>query len=85
MKKYLVTYDLNRSGQNYYDLIEAIKTYPCIRVMQSAWFIKSSFDAKTISFDLQNYMDKNDHIIVSEITSNRQGWLSKSAWDFLKS
>lgn len=83
--KYLVTYDLNKSGQNYDGLITAIKKYPYYKPMLSTWFIKSSSSADAISKDLQRHIDSNDRLFVSEILSNHHGYLDKDAWDFLNS
>ena len=82
---YLVTYDLNKSGQNYDGLISAIKKYPYCKALYSAWFIKSSSSADSISADLSKHIDSNDNLLVLEVTSNRQGYLNKDAWAFLSS
>jgi len=82
--KYLITYDLNRPGQDYEDLINAIKVYENIHVMQSVWFISTDEKAEEIYQYFKNYLDKNDNIFICEINSNRQGYLNKKYWEFLK-
>lgn len=43
MKNYLISYDLNQSGQNYDALIKAIKSYiHAVSVLKSVWFSESS-------------------------------------------
>lgn len=83
--KYVITYDLNKQGQNYEDLINAIKKYTCFHAMQSVWFVKSNQSSSQINDFLKQYIDKNDNLFVSEVTSNRSGWLSQASWDFLNS
>lgn len=49
MKTYLITYQLNKEWQNYYDLYSAIKNYKYIvHSMQSIWFIKTNLSAVDI-------------------------------------
>ncbi|OGJ56467.1 hypothetical protein A3D88_03770 [Candidatus Peribacteria bacterium RIFCSPHIGHO2_02_FULL_52_16] len=84
MANYLVTYDLNKTGQNYDGLIGAIKKFTWYGVLKSAWLIKSTSSAAEISKYLLPHIDKNDRLLVCEINSNRDGWLDQAAWDFLK-
>lgn len=81
---YLVTYDLNQSGQRYDDLISKIREYSCVHVMQSVWFIETPDSAQKVYDKLSPYLDSNDFIFVEEINSNHQGWLPQKAWDFLE-
>lgn len=81
---YCITYDLNKPGQDYDDLIEAIKSYDYIKVMKSTWFIKTTLTSTQIREHLMKHMDKNDSLFICEITSNRDGWLAKEVWEWLK-
>jgi hypothetical protein len=81
---YLITYDLNKPGQNYNELYAAIEKYPNCHPLKSVWFVKSNANATTIYDDLKQHIDKNDTLFVCEITTNRNGWLLQSAHTFLK-
>lgn len=84
MKKYIVTYDLNKKDKDYNGLINAIKQYNCIKLLYSAWIIKSNQSAQQIFDALRPYIDANDGIIVIEInTLNEQGWLPNDKWNFI--
>ena len=84
MKKYCISYDLNKSDKNYDGLISAIQQYDCIKALYSTWFVKSNSSASDIYYNLKQYIDSNDHIFVIEVnTSNEQGWMPKSVWDWL--
>ncbi len=83
IKKYIITYDLNKPGQDYTTLINEIKKYDFIKVMESTWFVKSIKSADEISNSLKRFIDNNDRLFVSEITSNCQGWLDKRVWEWL--
>lgn len=62
---YLITYDLNRPGQNYDKLYEAIKKlgtwWHCL---DSTWLVISSKSAKEIRVYLKSYFDFNDSLLV---------------------
>jgi len=81
---YIVTYDLNTTGQRYTDLITAIKKMDYCPLLKSAWLVKSSSSAKQIYDYLLPIIDSNDHLLVAEINSNRMGWLDKEAVAFMK-
>lgn len=85
---YLISYDLNKPGQNYDGLYQAIKgasTGVWWHYLDSTWIIKSnSFSADDVFEKLSPYLDKNDRCIVVEIKNNKQGWLTKDAWAYLE-
>ena len=87
-KLFLITYDLKKPGQNYTELYDSIKgcgqwQHP----MESTWVVKVS--NLTSSNDIYNLLrpkiDDNDFLFVVEITDqDRQGWLAKTFWEWLK-
>ena len=87
-KTFLITYDLKRPGQNYSDLYDAIKSegdwqHP----LESIWAVKTgiSVSAGTLYERLRPLIDENDSLFIVEITDqDRQGWLAKSFWTWLK-
>ena len=67
----MISYDLMRPGQNYDDLIAAIKAL-CPKhwnVLKSAWIVSTSRSAKDIRDSLQRYLDPNDKLIVNSLGS----------------
>ncbi|MBQ8473148.1 MAG: hypothetical protein IJ501_06565 [Bacilli bacterium] len=84
MKKYIISYDLNKSGKNYDGLINAIEKYNCIKILYSTWIIKSSSSAQNIFDNLKPQIDDDDKLIIVEInTNNEQGWLNKNQWNWI--
>ncbi|BAN33970.1 hypothetical protein SCD_n00121 [Sulfuricella denitrificans skB26] len=65
MATYLITYDLNRPGQNYNDLFEAIKKigiwWHCL---DSTWIVKSNLTAAQVRDSLTPAIDNNDSLLV---------------------
>ncbi|WP_026582141.1 hypothetical protein [Bacillus sp. J33] len=90
MAVYLITYDLNKSGQNYESLYKEIKALgDWYHFMDSGWFVDvNTFtypNATSINDKLIKVIDKNDWLFVTMVTSDRNGWLPKDAWDWLNS
>lgn len=87
-KLFLITYDLKKPGQNYTELYDSIKScgdwqHP----LESMWVVKvgtlaSSNDIYKL---LRPKIDDNDSLFVVDITDrDRQGWLAKTFWEWLK-
>lgn len=87
MKTYIISYCLRGISTNYMDLYEAIKTnYPEWRhMMEASWLVKTEDSAKSIVDKLKPHMDSRDSIFVSEITDDREGYIPKTTWEWLKS
>lgn len=84
---YMVTYDLNKEGQNYEDVIQAIKdasTGVWCSYWKSSYLIKSNLtSADKVAEIIQPHLDSNDSLLVIEVKNNKQGWLSKKQWDYI--
>lgn len=86
MKSYMLSYDLNGLGKNYEGLFEAIKTISTCwcKPAKSTWVIKSDLPSSQAIYEkLSAQLDKDDYIIVAEITRDIFGCTSKEAADFL--
>lgn len=90
MTVYVVTWNLNRERSNYNAAREAfikhLERYDNIGDpgLESTRFISTSNSADQLSADLRTKMDDNDKIIVSAMRrGEHQGWLAKSAWDWI--
>lgn len=69
MTTFLITYDLNRPGQDYTNLIEAIKLlgFTWAHPELSVWMVRSNSSARAIRDALLPYLDRNDKLLVCEI------------------
>jgi hypothetical protein len=69
VKMFLVTYDLFRPGQDYTDLIEAIKQMGITwaHPQLSVWIVRSNTTAAAIRDSLLRYLDSNDKLLVCEL------------------
>ena len=83
---YFISYDLNDPGQNYNDLIEAIKKYGTYcKINKSDWIICTDDKSTTIRDNLKQYLDSNDRLFVGKL-SGEAAWsgYQKSTNDWLK-
>ena len=89
-KIFLIVYDLRNSEQNYSNLYEVIKGlgYSWAHPLESTWVIKTrstTASAATMYNALRKNIDTDDYLFIVEITDcDRQGWLQKSFWKWLK-
>lgn len=77
---YLVTYDLNRPGNNYPNLYAAIDKYSHLEdsELDSVRFIDSPLTASQIYNDLLQHIDKNDRLLVTAMRAGTYaGWLNR--------
>ena len=84
---YFITYDLNNPGQNYENVIQAIKeasTGIWCSYWKSAFLIKSNLSsANEVMKKINPYLDKDDRCLAVEVCQNYQGWLEKEQWDYI--
>lgn len=84
---YIISYDLNKSGQNYDGLYDVIKessdSNRWWHHLDSTWIIKSNLTVGQVSDKIKAQVDDNDFYIVIEIKDNKQGWLPEKAWNYL--
>ncbi len=65
---YFISYDLNNPGQNYDNLIEAIRKYGTYcKINKSDWVVCTNDDATKIRDNLQKYLDANDRLFVGKL------------------
>jgi hypothetical protein len=68
MNTYIIAYDLNRPGQDYSTLIDAIKRLGSWwHYLDSAWILTSNRTATQIRDYLIPYLDTNDELIVARL------------------
>lgn len=79
----LVTYDLNKQGQNYSKFLEVIKSYDSKRLSESSYAIETSKSPTMIYDELKPYSDTNDRFLIIGLKGPHQGWHEKSVHDWL--
>ena len=75
MNAILIGYDLNRPGQNYNNLIAALKAYGTWwHGLDSTWIVKTSSSAEQVRNSLLGHIDQNDRLLVVNITGQAAAW-----------
>ncbi len=67
----LVSYDLNRPGQNYPDLIKTIERYTHCKALKSMYFIDTAEDVTVVRDKLMKLIDGGDQLYVMRL---RKHW-----------
>ena len=75
MAAYLVSYDLNKEGKDYADLIAAIKRLNCGKVLFSEWLVATDSTAEQVFDYLRQFTDSNDGLLVVELTGTAK-WVN---------
>lgn len=93
MKFFALTYDLRQPGKNYKELYDAIKEIAgdgnWQHPMESFWVMTVSDFSYTSTESmykvLRQFIDDNDSLFISRIdSSDHQGWMPKSFWNWFK-
>ena len=82
---YVVSYDLRKPGQDYkglFDELEASSSW--WHYLESTWLIETPADANQLYNRLAKHLDQGDSILVIQAGIDRQGWLPKKAWEWIK-
>jgi hypothetical protein len=82
---YHVSYDLTHpyDYKSFVDGIRRCCSDRCYRILGSSWLIATTKSAKEVNDWLKNFLGTGN-MFVSEVNENRQGWLPKGAWEWLK-
>lgn len=75
MKLYLISYDLNKPGKNYSELLEELRALGAKRILLSQWVLRSAHRVSDLRDDLKRLMDTNDRLLIVEISG---GWASRN-------
>lgn len=75
MNNIFISYDLNSPGQNYSAVIEAIKSIGhWANVQKSLWYVNTNLSARQVLDRVLAEMDKNDSLIVINVSNNEAVW-----------
>lgn len=74
MRLHVVSYDLDRPGQDYSGLTRRLEQLGAKRILFSQWMLKSEMTAVELRDDLNRSMDPNDMLLVIDATSAPMAW-----------
>ena len=73
MKTFLISYDLDKPGQNYQKLIAELERLGGFRVLFSQWAVQLSNPVVQVRDHLLQFIDSNDRLLVMEV-GNWASW-----------
>lgn len=75
MNNLFISYDLKNPGQNYEQVIKAIKSLGAwASVQYSLWYVSSAYSARQAAEIVHRAQDTNDSLIVIDTTNNDAVW-----------
>jgi hypothetical protein len=75
MKKYLISYDLDKPGQDYPRIIGELERLGAIRILYSEWILRNDATASALRDHLKAFIDSNDMLLVVALTGEA-AWTS---------
>jgi len=82
---HLISYDLNKPGQDYTPLIDAIKSLGSYNhCLKSGWFVDTSLTASQVYARLRPHIDKSDSLLITLVTRHYFGQASRETIEWLK-
>lgn len=72
----VVSYDLNRPGQDYQSLFTRLQQLGAKRILYSQWMLTTSMTAVELRDDLQRFIDSSDMLLVIDATNAPMAWTS---------
>jgi hypothetical protein len=80
----LVTFDSNKPGQDYSDLLNEIGSYSNVRLSESSYAIISDKTPDTVCEEMKKYIDTNDNLYIINLKRPYAGYGSELVTDWLK-
>ncbi|SDA86131.1 hypothetical protein [Sinorhizobium sp. NFACC03] len=81
---YAINYDLKKKGQDYSGLHEAIKQIgDWFKCLESCWLVDTAIGADAIVDRIKKHFDSNDRLLVTKVTRDYQGLLTKEDWRWI--
>lgn len=83
MNRLLISYDLVTPGRDYNNVFQYLKSFPkWVKPLRSLWVIKTSKSCEKVRDELVNLVDRNDRILVVDITGCGAAWynIAETNW-----
>ena len=68
MALYLISYDLDKPGQKYDQLIDALQKRGAQKILLSAWGLRTTSSSVQVRDWVRQYTDANDRILVTPLS-----------------
>ena len=84
MNIFMISYDLNKPGQNYSKVRETIESFGAwCHYLESTYLIKTYSSIETVTHAISRHLDGSDRVIVCKVNKPIHGWLSDKQWQWI--
>lgn len=84
MNIFMISYDLNKPGQDYAELWKALEGFGAwCHYLDSTYLIKTSSNIYDVEKALSAYLDESDRMIICQIVKPIRGWLTNKEWEWI--
>lgn len=84
MNIFMISYDLNKPGQNYSKVRETIESFEAwCHYLESTYLIKTYSSIETVNEAISKHLDGSDRVIVCKVDKPIQGWLTDEQWKWI--
>jgi len=82
---HIVAYDLKGPAGSYPEFFETLKAQGAwSHYLRSAWLISTRKPPERVYENLRQHIRPGDRLLVWQLGKERQGWLPRAAWDWIK-
>ncbi len=75
MNKYMIVYDLEKRGESYEPLLDALRKLGALHVLYSKWVLRTNYNSVQLRDYLRQFIDSNDLLLVVGLTGEA-AWTS---------
>ena len=68
MRKYMIVYDLEKRGEDYEPLLDALRKIGALHPLYSKWVIRTNYTAVQLRDYLKQFIDAGDLLLVVGLT-----------------
>ena len=81
----IVTIRFKGAAGSYEDFFETLKEQGSwSHYLRSTWLISTSKSPSEVFSELKSYLRQGDHLLITRLSKQRQGWLPQKAWQWIK-
>ena len=83
MSALLITYDLNKPGQDYSGFYKVRDSYPYAKLSESSYAISTTETPTEVYKKLEEYIDKSDRVFIIALSNSWFGFGTQEIFDWL--
>ena len=81
----IVTYDLRGPAGTYEEFFDTLKSEDSwAHYLRSTWLVSTKKSPSEMYTELRPFLKSGDHLMISRLSKDRQGWLPKKAWAWVR-